>query len=410
MPEFFRLVSPDEARAIMLDHVKPLQDVETVPAIEALGRTLSKPITSPQRLPEFRRSTVDGYAVRAQDTFGASEALPAYLRLAGEVPMGVVSDRLLAPGELVLVHTGGHVPDGADAVVMVEYTTRSGDDEIEVRRPVAAGENILQPGEDVEEGELILASGHRLREQDIGGLMALGITEVEVVRRPRVAIFATGDEVIPPSQPTAPGQVRDINSYTVSALSVRAGAVAMRYGILPDDFDVIYENARRAIDEGADLLVLSAGSSVSARDMTAAVFNQLGEPGVLVHGIATRPGKPTILGMAGRIPLVGLPGNPVSAFVQFLRVCMPLIYRLQGGEPPHRLPILARLGTNIPSAAGREDYVPTRVHLHDGELVAEPIFFKSNLIFTLVKADGLIRVPLDAGGVEAGEIVEVLPF
>ena len=410
MPEFFTLVPPDEARARILAAVQPLGDVETVPTIDALGRVMAADVTSPQVLPEFRRSTVDGYAVRAQDTFGASESLPAYLRLIGEVPMGQVAALTVAAGTLATVHTGGNVPDGADAVVMIEYTHTTGEDEVEVRRPAAPGENVIQPGEDINTGDLILPRGHRLREQDVGGLMAVGITEVQVVRQPRVAVFATGDEVIPPDQPTQPGQVRDVNSHTVAALAEQAGAVAIRGGILPDQFDLILERVRAAIADGADMVVLSAGSSVSVRDVTADVFNKVGEPGVLVHGIATKPGKPTILGMGSGVPLIGLPGNPVSAFVQFLMVCTPVIYRLQGAQTPRSLFVRARLATNVASVAGREDYVPTRLIDTDEGLVADPIFFKSNLIFTLVHADGLIRVPLNTTGLEAGEMVEVRVF
>ncbi|NLH07026.1 MAG: molybdopterin molybdenumtransferase MoeA [Chloroflexi bacterium] len=410
MSEFFTLISPDEARARILAHVKPLGDVEAVPTVEAIGRVLAEDVRSPQILPEFRRSTVDGYAVRAADTHGASDTLPAYLKLGGEVPMGQVASFEIGVGELAVVHTGGNVPPGADAVVMIEDTNRTGEDEVEVRKPVAEGENVIQPGEDIDEGELILPAGHRLREQDIGGLMAVGCTEVKVARRPRVYVFATGDEVIPPHEATKPGQVRDINSYTVAALAEQAGAAVTRGGILPDDFDTILARTREAIEAGADMIVLSAGSSVSVRDMTAEVFNQLGEPGVLVHGIATKPGKPTILGVGNGIPLIGLPGNPVSAFVQFLMVCTPVIYRLQGAEVPPTRFVRVPLAVNVPSTAGREDYVPTRLVERDGQLVADPIFFKSNLIFTLVHADGLLRVPLNATGLEAGEMVEVRVF
>ncbi len=410
MPEFFNLIPPEEARARILAHVEPLGDVETLPAEQAIGRVLAEEIRSPQVLPEFRRSTVDGYAVRAQDTHGASDTLPAYLKLAGEVPMGRAAGFSLNPGELAVVHTGGNVPDGADAVVMIENTNRTGEQEVEVRRPVAEGENVIQPGEDINTGDLILPQGHRLREQDIGGLMAVGITQVRVARRPRVVVFATGDEVIPPAEQTQPGQVRDINSYTISALAEQAGAVAIRGGILPDDFDTILARTHEAIEQGADMVVLSAGSSVSVRDVTADVYNRLGEPGVLVHGIATKPGKPTILGVGNGIPLIGLPGNPVSAFVQFLMVCTPVIYRLQGAAAPPMRRVRVPLAANVASTAGREDYVPTRLVERDGDLVADPIFFKSNLIFTLVHADGLLKVPLNATGLEAGERVEVLLF
>lgn len=408
MPEFFTLVSPDEARVRILEQVKPLGEVETVLTDQAVGRTLAVDVSSPQVLPEFRRSSMDGYAVRAQDTFGASEALPAYLKLAGEVPMGRPAEVDVSPGAAVLVHTGGMIPSSAGAVVMIENTQLVGPDEIEVRKPVAPGENVIQVGEDISPGDPILSSGHILRPQDIGGLLAVGIDRITVARRPRVAIFATGDEVIEPQHTTQPGQVRDINSYTVAALAESAGAQAIRGGILPDDFDALLAGARRALDDGADMLVLSAGSSVSVRDMTADVFNRLGGPGVLVHGIATRPGKPTILGVADGVPLMGLPGNPVSAFVQFMVIGLPVIYCLLGAVPPKRLSMRARLAANVAGAAGREDYVPCTLAERDGELWAEPIFFKSNLIFTLVKADGLLVLPLDKTGLEMGEWVEVL--
>jgi molybdopterin molybdotransferase len=411
MPEFFTLVSPDDARARFLEHVPPLGEAETIPTESALGRVLAADVTSPQVLPEFRRSTVDGYAVRAPDTFGAGESLPAYLRLAGEVPMGRPAGIDVGPGEAVIVHTGGMLPDSATAVVMIEYTQQTAEQEVEIRRPAADGENVIQIGEDVRPGDPILPAGHVLRAQDLGGLLAVGITEIPVARRPRVAIFATGDEVVLPSQMTEPGQVRDANSYTVAALAERAGAIPLKLGILPDDFDTMLAGARAAVEEHrADMLVLSAGSSVSVRDMTADVFDRLGGPGVLVHGVATKPGKPTILAVGDGRPLMGLPGNPVSAFVQFLTLGVPVLYRLQGAEEPPTRALRARLTTNVASVAGREDYVPCRLALRDGEWWADPIFFKSNLIFTLVQADGLLKVPLNKAGLEAGEWVEVRVF
>jgi molybdopterin molybdotransferase len=409
MPEFFTLVSPDDARAKILEHVEPLADVENIKTADALGRVLAADQTSPQILPEFRRSTVDGYAVRAQDTFGSSESLPAYLKLCGEVPMGRVSDMTVGAAQLALVHTGGMVPDGADAVVMIENTQRN-DDEIEVRRPVASGENVIQIGEDINEGDPILKAGSILRAQDIGGLLAVGIAEIPVRRKPRVAIFATGDEVIEPHLSTQPGQIRDVNSTTVAAMVERAGGIPLKLGILPDKFEVLLEQSQKALADGADMLVLSAGSSVSVRDMTSDVFDRLGKPGVLVHGIATKPGKPTILGVADGVPVMGLPGNPVSAFVQFLTVGVPVLYRLLGAAPPKSLRAKAKLTANVASSAGREDYVPCTLTERDGELWAEPIFFKSNLIFTLVRAEALLIIPLDKTGLEAGETVEVMLF
>lgn len=411
MPEFFHLIAPEDARARIAEYVQPLHDIEIIPTEDAVGRVTAGDILSPQLLPEFRRSTVDGYAVVAQDTFGTSESLPGYLTLIGEVPMGEVASFEIAPTQAATVHTGGMIPEGADAVVMIENTHLTGENEVEIRKPAAPGENVIAIGEDICQGEIVVPGGHRLRPQDIGGLLAVGITEVTVARQPRVAIFATGDEVVPPDQPTRIGQVRDINSHTIAALVTEAGGIPVKGGILPDDWETLLASARKAvIEDGADMLILSAGSSVSVRDMTAEVFNQLGEPGVLVHGIATKPGKPTILAVGDGKPLIGLPGNPVSAMVQFMMIGVPVIYRLQGAPLPRHLTMRARLLTNVASTAGREDYVPTRLVDKDGELWADPIFFKSNLIFTMVKADGLLKIPLDKTGLEAGEWVEVRVF
>jgi molybdopterin molybdotransferase len=410
MPEIFTLISPEDARTRILEQVMPPGKVETIPTHRAVGRTLAIDVVSPQVLPEFRRSMMDGYAVRAGDTTGASEPSPVRLELAGEVPMGRIAKVDVSLGTAALVHTGGMLPDSADAVVKIENTQPVGPNEVKVHRAVVPEENVIQVGEDITPGDPILPAGHILRTQDIGGLLAVGIAQITVVHRPRVAVFATGDEVIEPHLATQPGQVRDINSYMIAALVEGAGAEALHGGILPDDFDTLLASARKALEDGADMLVLSAGSSVSVRDMTADVFNQLGKPGVLVHGIATRPGKPTILGMAGSVPLMGLPGNPVSAFVQFRMIGLPIIYRLLGAAPPKKFSRHARLATGITTSAGREDYIPCTLSKRGDELWADPITFKSNLIFTLVKADGLLVVPFDKAGLEAGEQAEILGF
>jgi len=373
---------------------------------------------------------MDGYAVRAADTFGASESLPAFLEVVGEVAMGKTADVSLGTGQAAIVHTGGMIPGTADAVVQVEHTqvisgqlsVSSGQwavsneqspvlpFEIEVLRAVAVGQNVLQVGEDVGEGDEILPAGHRLRPQDLGGLLALGITAVAVARRPRVAIVATGDEVVDPGQAIAPGQIRDINSYTVAGLTRQAGGVPMVKGIIGDRFEALQTAAAEAL-AGADMLVMSAGSSVSVRDMTVQVIDGLGEPGVLLHGVATRPGKPTIVGVVEGKPVLGLPGNPVSAMIQFDMFGVPAIYRLQGVQTvPRRGLVWARLSQNIASESGREDYVPAKLEDTAEGLVATPVFGKSNLIYTLVNADGLIKLPLNKGGLLAGEWVEVRLF
>ncbi len=258
-------------------------------------------------------------------------------------------------------------------------------------------------------GSDVLPHGHQIRPQDIGGLLALGVTTIAVAARPRVGILATGDEVIEPGQSPRGGQIRDINSYTVAALSQRAGGVPSILGIVPDDLVQLKAAASQAL-EASDMLVVSAGSSVSARDMTVDVIDSLGEPGVLLHGVATRPGKPTIVGVVDGKPVIGLPGNPVSAMVQFDMFGIPALYHLQGGSRPLDNVILARLNHNVPSETGREDYIPGRLVASGAELVVEPVFGKSNLIYTLVNADGMIKVPLNEGGLTAGSLVEFRRF
>lgn len=415
MPEFFNVLPPDEARALLFEHLTAVLPAETIAVAEALGRVTQTAVLAPQSLPAFRRSTMDGYAVHAKDTYGASEGLPAFLAVVGEVPMGQAANISLKTGQAAIVHTGGMIPDTADAVVPVEHTqTMAGETtppfEIEVFRSVAVGQNVLQVGEDVALDSVVLPAGHLLRPQDLGGLLALGITEIGVSRQPRVGILATGDEVIPPQEKAGPGQIRDINSYTVAGLTRQAGGIPVLGGIIPDDLAALQEAAANLLAQ-TDMLVMSAGSSVSVRDVTVEVVDGLGEPGVLLHGVATRPGKPTIVGVVDTKPVIGLPGNPVSAMVQYDMFGVPAVYRLQGvREMPRRGRIWARLSQNIASESGREDYIPARLEENKDGLTAVPVFGKSNLIYTLVNADGLIKVPLNKGGLLAGEWVEVRLF
>jgi molybdopterin molybdotransferase len=429
MPEFLKLLAPDDARKLLLDTlIAPLADSETIPTLAALGRTAAEDVFAPHALPEFPRSSMDGYAVRGRDTYGASDSLPAYLVLAGEVPMGGRPPFSLRTGECALIHTGGMLPEGADAVVMLEYTqgTRAPDSsakpdappgEIEILRAVADGENVIHVGEDVKEGQLVIPKGSLLRPAEIGGLAALGSMELRVVTLPRVGLIATGDEVVPAEQRPSPGQVRDVNSYSLAALIERSGGEPVRYGIVRDSFEELRVIAGQAL-EACDALIITAGSSASTRDMTAEVINTLGAPGVLVHGINTRPGKPTILAVCGGKAVIGLPGNPVSALVNGYLFVAPVVEKLLGALPRPRPSLQARLTVNLPSQAGREDWWPVRVvrtsraGLGGGaesalEYLAEPIFGKSNLIFTLAAADGLLKIPADATGLDAGEVVVV---
>ena len=378
---------------------------------QALGRVTASPVLAPHPLPEFPRTTVDGFAVRAADTYGASESLPMYLNLIGEVPMGAAPNFELDSGSCALIHTGGMLPPGADAVVMVEYTQSARPKEVEILRAVAVGENVIEIGEDVRLDQVVILAGTRLRPAEIGGLMALGIAQVDVARKPLVGIISSGDEVVPPQQRPAPGQVRDINAYTLSAVVMEAGGETRMYGIVADTRHAMQAAAERARRE-CDLVVITAGSSASTRDLTAEILDGLGKPGVLVHGINTRPGKPTILAVCDSVPMIGLPGNPVSALVNTYLFVVPIIRTLLGEQPRPDAIRPARLTINLPSQAGREDWVPVKlISSIEGEpsgvMLAEPIFGKSNLIFTLARADGLLKIPADANGLAAGEIAEV---
>jgi len=406
MTEFFTVHTPPDARQLFRRHFTPHVRTERIATAAALDRILAEPLHSGQDLPDFPRSTVDGYAVAAADTYGATAGLPAYLNVAGEVAMGRAADLQLTLGEAALVHTGGMIPAGADAVVMVEQTQAIDAGSIEVLKPVAEGENVIQVGEDIRQGDLVLGPGRRLRPQDIGGLVALGITEIAVAVPPRVAILSTGDEVVPPDRSIAPGQIRDINSYTLAALVRRNGGEPITYPIVPDDRAKLEAAAAKAHAE-ADIVVLSAGSSVSYRDMSVDVIAGLGEPGVLLHGLSVRPGKPTIVAVCDGKPVFGLPGNPVSAMVIFDLVVAPAIRECLGAETVTRSRVEARLARNIASTTGREDYVQVRLEERDGEQWAVPVFGKSNLIYTLVNADGVVQVPLDAGGLRQGDRVTV---
>lgn len=405
MPEFFTVLPPEKALEQLRAYLSPLSP-ETVPLARALGRVLARPIFAPEPLPAFPRSTVDGYAVRAADTFGATESLPAYLRIVGEVPMGQAPGLSIRPGEAALIHTGGMLPEGADAVVMLERTQQLDAETIEVLRPVAPGENVIGVGEDISTGALAFPAGHRLRPQDLGALAALGIVEVPVVHAPRVAILGSGDEIVPPEQTPQPGQVRDVNTFSLIGLIRQHGGEPIPYGIAPDRLEILERMAREAF-EAADVLVFTAGSSVSTRDLTATVIERLGPPGILAHGLAIRPGKPTLIAFCRGKPVLGLPGNPVSAFVVARMLLVPLLYFLQGLEPPAPVLQPARLTHNIPSAPGRIDWVPVRLIQREGAWWAEPLFGKSNMIFTLARSDGLVMVPLDLNGLQAGDEVEV---
>ena len=407
MPEFFNVRPPRQAFEELLPHLAPVVDIETIETKDALGRTIARGVSSPENLPAFPRSSMDGFSVRASDTFGASESLPALFEIVGDIPTGESSDVHIGTGEAAVAYTGGVLADGADAVVMIERTQPADEVSIEVLRPVAPGENVIHVAEDIKFDETLFKAGHRVRPQDIGGLLALGITSVQVYRRPVVGIVSTGDELIHPSMRTPKGKIRDINTYTLAARCSQLGADHIAAGIMRDEYEPQLKAARETLSK-ADVLVFSAGSSLSTRDMTADVFNRLGEPGVLLHGISIKPGKPTVVGVAQGKPLFGLPGNPVSALMVFDLLVAPAIRVLSGEREPRVSPeVSAVLTQDVPSESGREDYVPVTLSFLEGRRTATPVFGKSNLIFTLIRSDGIIEVPMDSGGLYEGETVDV---
>lgn len=406
------MMTVEQAREIFAAHLPAApKNVEMLPTARALGRVLAEDVVSRVDVPGFDRSTMDGFAVRARDTFGASEGMPAYLTVAGEILMGQAAVEELVAGQAVKIATGGMLPPEADAVVMVEYTEDMGGGDIAVVRPVAPGENVVRRGEDIRRGQLLLPAGMRLRPQELGALAGIGVAECPVVVRPRVAIVSTGDELVPPEEEPATGQVRDINSYALKALVDQAGGEGVIYGIVRDDFDTLKSVVEQALVQD-DIIVISGGSSVGTRDVTAAVLNSFGDPGVLVHGVAVKPGKPTIIAVVRGKPVFGLPGHPVSAMVLSDLFLVPAVRHLLGAGPDDgRKPSLtARLSRSLASAAGRVDYIRVALAERDGELWAEPVLGKSGLISTMVRADGFVVIAAAKEGLAAGEQVEVVLF
>jgi len=410
MESFFEVKRPDEVFAI-IDRLSPAGE-ETIPLTEALDRVVNRDLTAPEDLPGFYRSTMDGYAVQAKGTFGASEGLPALFQVTGEVFMGRAVRIVVNQGQAVKIPTGGMLPEGADSVVMKEYCHRLDDETIEVSRTVSPLENVIAPGDDFRKGTVFLKKGHRLRPQDVGVMAGFGVTEVPVFRRPCIAIISTGDEVVPVDRTPLPGQVRDINQYTLTALCRKAGAEPICMGLCPDSFDTLRETVERGLVQ-ADSVWISGGSSVGTRDLTLRVFESLPDFELLVHGISISPGKPTIIGRSGTRTIIGLPGHVASALVVAGIFMTRIISRLSGyaGLPrPWGADVEAELSRNIPSANGREEYVRVKLIETGARLTAVPLFGKSGLISTLVDADGLVRIDMNTEGLYQGERVKVMLF
>jgi molybdopterin molybdotransferase len=384
---------------------------EVVPFQRAFDRVLAEDLTASEDLPSGPRSSMDGYALRAADVFGAGESSPAYADLVGEIKVNESPAFSIGAGQCAWIPTGGFLPAGADSVVMVEYTQDIGAGTIEVRQSVAPGENVMGRGEDAAVGQTVLLAGTRIRPQEVGLLAALGLTEAKVHRRPRVGIISTGDELIPVGQKPAPGQIRDVNSYTVSSLTKAAGGEPKGYGIIGDDLDRLTATLQSALAE-CDVVFLSGGSSKGTRDLTVAALEEIPGAEILAHGVRISPGKPTILARVGNRAVVGLPGQVGSAQVVMTVLGQPFIRHLGGDRrafdellrPVRR----ARLSRNLESRQGREDFVRVRlVASGDGLPVAQPVVGKSGLLRTLLQSQGLLAIPAAAEGCREGEEVDV---
>ena len=396
--------TPEEVLCLIHDKFRPVSELtEFVPISAAAGRILSEDIIAEEYVPDFNRSTVDGYAVRAADTFGCSDAIPAILSLQGEIRMGEDAGFALLRENCAYVPTGGALPEGADCAVMLEYTEDYGDGTIGILKPGAPGMNVIFRGDDVYPGKVVLQAGRVLTAQDIGALAAVGKTSVPVSRRLNVGIISTGDELVPPEQKPLPGQVRDVNTALLSALLTEQGAEVHSYGIIVDDEDLLRETVTRAVQE-CDAVLLSGGSSVGVKDASCRIIESLGE--LLLHGIALKPGKPTIMGRAGNKPLVGLPGHPVAAFVVARLFVLPLLDRLAGRERP-LWSVTAELSESVGANHGRAQVNACRLLRQDGQVLAIPIRSKSGLITQLAGADGFFCIERDCEGLPKGAPVQV---
>ena len=395
--------TPEEVLALIEAEFEAVAGTEMVSLSAAMGRILAEDIAATEYVPDFDRSTVDGYAVRAKDTFGCTDAIPAILPLQGEVLMGEGAQFPLNPEECVAVPTGGAVPKGADSVVMVEYTEDYGDGTIGISKSAAPGQNMIFRGDDVFPGKVVLEQGRVLSSQDIGALAAIGRVQVPVAKNLKIGVISTGDELVPPEQTPGPGQVRDVNSPMLEAMLTAFGAEVINYGIVIDDEALLSEQVLNAVAE-CDAVLLSGGSSVGVKDAACRIIESMGK--LLMHGIAIKPGKPTILGKAGSKPLVGLPGHPVAAYFITKIFILPLLCRLTGRKQ-ESYTTTARVTESISANHGRAQVHCCRLESRDGALWASPIRGKSGLITTLAGADGYFIIDRDCEGLPQGAQVQV---
>lgn len=409
MKEFFKV---KDLRTVLNCRTKfPRVGIESVPLAQTVGRVLAEDIIADDDLPDFPRAIVDGYAVQGASTFGSSEANPAYLTVTGSIAMGESPELTVGPGQAAQIATGGMLPRGADCVVMKEHTEAIDDTTIEVYRSVAPGQNMISIGEDIKKQALVIKQGQTIRPQESGLLAALGKEKIAVYQKPVIGIISTGDEIIPVRETPRLGQIRDINTYTLSGLIHQAGSTAVSYGLVSDNFEDLLEKCRRLLDR-CHMILISGGSSVGARDFTVEAFSALPDSEILVHGISISPGKPTILARVQNKALWGMPGHVVSAMIVFSQVVKPFIEHISGKSDTRgkELRLQAKLSRNVASTQGRVDFIRVQLRFDGDQLWAEPVLGKSGLISTMVNADGLIEIGINTEGLEKGDVVEVIPI
>jgi molybdopterin molybdotransferase len=384
---------------------------ELIPTVESGGRILAESVFAADDIPAFNRSTVDGYAVRAADTFGASQSLPAVLVYDGEIEMGRPAHNYLQPGHCQEIPTGGALPDGADAVIMLEDVENEDDGCRYMLKPVSPGNNLIFRGDDVSRGSELLTAGTCLLPHHIGALAAAGIAQVLVKRRIKAAVISTGNELVPIGEKLSAGKVFDANAPMLTAMLTAKGVMAVDYGIVPDDFTLLSEKTGKAWKE-CDLVIISGGSSAGARDHVSSVIASLGKPGLLQHGLAVKPGKPTLIGFADQVPVIGLPGHPVAACLMAQLLVLPLIDWLKGKSTRDVMNIEAKLLDRIPANHGRQSFIPVRLNYQtesvSGLPSAEPLHIKSGLITALRGSDGYVVVDRNSEGLDADTNVQVV--
>ncbi len=406
MSYFFNVQSLDEVMGLT-NRFLPI-GTEEIPVSNSFSRILAKDLVAKKDMPGFKRATMDGYAVVASSTYGASDSSPAWLDIAGTIRMGDIPEFSIAPGQAAKISTGGMLPKGADSVVMVEHAELIDELSVEIYKSVAPFQHVIDANEDFAKKDIVLSKGTFIRPQEQGLAAGLGFTHVDTFKIPKVGIISTGDEIIPVEQEPVPGKIRDINSYTLSGFIYEAHAIPVRYGIINDDPEAIKKIIKKAIKE-TDMVIISGGSSVGTRDFTIDVLSALPDTEILVHGMSISPGKPTILAKAGEKPVWGLPGQVVSAMVVLKIVAIPFLNRLKGLEHLDKtIRVQAKLTRNVSSAQGRRDFVRVELKKNKNNLLAKPVLGKSGLIRTMIHADGLLEIGDHVEGLEKDTMVNII--